>query len=37
MFRREGAYEGFTGHAMDCGVIAVSTKEVGVFWSFTID
>ncbi|MFD9084060.1 hypothetical protein [Streptomyces erythrochromogenes] len=37
MFRREGAYEGFTSHAMDCGVIAVSAKEVGIFWGFTID
>ncbi|MFJ1564004.1 hypothetical protein ACIOG8_07200 [Streptomyces erythrochromogenes] len=37
MFRREGAYEGFTGHVMDCGVIAVSATEVGVFWGFVID
>lgn len=37
MFRREGAYEGFTGHVMDCGVIAVSATEVGIFWGFTID
>ncbi|MFH8881265.1 hypothetical protein [Streptomyces californicus] len=37
MFRREGAYEGFTEHVMDCGVIALSATEVGVFWGFTID
>ncbi len=37
MFRREGAYEGFTGHVMDCGVIALSAAEVGVFWGFTLD
>ncbi|MFD6111462.1 hypothetical protein ACFWG0_15295 [Streptomyces yangpuensis] len=37
MFRREGSYEGFTGHVMDCGVIAVSATEVGIFWGFTID
>ncbi|WP_030293119.1 hypothetical protein [Streptomyces katrae] len=37
MFRREGAYEGFTSHVMDCGVIAVSATEVGIFWGFTID
>ncbi|MFD4696107.1 hypothetical protein [Streptomyces niveus] len=37
MFRREGAYEGFTGHVIDCGVIAVSATEVGIFWGFTID
>ncbi|MFD5690005.1 hypothetical protein [Streptomyces rubiginosohelvolus] len=36
MLRRDGAYEGFTGHVMDCGVIAVSATEVGVFWGFTI-
>ncbi|MET9553361.1 hypothetical protein [Streptomyces sp. NPDC006645] len=37
MFRREGAYEGFTGHVIDCGVIALSAAEVGIFWGFTID
>ncbi|WP_405797971.1 hypothetical protein [Streptomyces sp. NBC_01506] len=37
MFRREGAYEGFTGHVLDCGVIALSATEVGIFWGFTID
>ncbi|MFD4023800.1 hypothetical protein ACFWRV_09820 [Streptomyces sp. NPDC058576] len=37
MFRREGVYEGFTDHVMDCGVIAVSATEVGIFWGFTID
>lgn len=37
MFGREGAYEGFTNHVMDCGVIAVSAAEVGIFWSFTTD
>ncbi|MFI8447475.1 hypothetical protein [Streptomyces erythrochromogenes] len=37
MFRREGSYEGFTSHVMDCGVIAVSATEVGIFWGFTID
>ncbi|MGQ4727307.1 MULTISPECIES: hypothetical protein [Streptomyces] len=37
MFRREGVYEGFTEHAMDCGVIALSATEVGVFWGFTTD
>ncbi|WP_433570764.1 hypothetical protein [Streptomyces sp. CA-251247] len=37
MFRREGSYECFTEHVMDCGVIAVSAGEVGVFWGFTID
>ncbi|QIP84670.1 hypothetical protein GLX30_12190 [Streptomyces sp. Tu 2975] len=37
MYSREGAYEGFTGHVMDCGVIALSATEVGVFWGFTID
>ncbi|MFF3729809.1 hypothetical protein ACFYXM_05610 [Streptomyces sp. NPDC002476] len=37
MFGREGVYEGFTSHVMDCGVIAVSATEVGIFWGFTID
>ncbi|MFJ2022753.1 hypothetical protein ACIODW_02925 [Streptomyces sp. NPDC087897] len=37
MFHRDGVYEGFTGHAMDCGVIAVSATEVGVFWAFSTD
>lgn len=37
MFRREGAYEGFTEHVIDCGVIALSATEVGIFWGFTID
>lgn len=37
MFSREGVYEGFTSHVMDCGVIAVSATEVGIFWGFTID
>ncbi|MFI1188842.1 hypothetical protein [Streptomyces californicus] len=37
MFRREGTYEGFTGHVMDCGVLALSATEVGVFWGFTPD
>jgi len=37
MFGREGVYEGFTSHVMDCGVIAVSAAEVGIFWSFTTD
>ncbi|MFJ8887171.1 hypothetical protein ACIRJR_27705 [Streptomyces sp. NPDC102402] len=37
MLRREGVYEGFTSHVMDCGVIAVSATEVGIFWSFTTD
>lgn len=37
MFRREGAYEGFTSHVTDCGVIALSAKEVGIFWGFSID
>ncbi|MET8476635.1 hypothetical protein AB0K86_08100 [Streptomyces clavifer] len=37
MFVREGIYEGFTSHVMDCGVIAVSATEVGIFWGFTID
>ncbi|MFD4015857.1 hypothetical protein [Streptomyces sindenensis] len=37
MFSREGAYEGFTEHVMDCGVIALSATEVGAFWGFTID
>ncbi|MEU1072086.1 MULTISPECIES: hypothetical protein [unclassified Streptomyces] len=37
MLLREGVYEGFTSHVMDCGVIAVSATEVGVFWGFTID
>ncbi|MFJ7778817.1 hypothetical protein [Streptomyces yangpuensis] len=37
MFRREGVYEGFTSHVMDCGVIAVSTREIGIFWGFAID
>ncbi|MFE6130198.1 hypothetical protein ACFQ6Q_18355 [Streptomyces sp. NPDC056437] len=37
MFGREGSYEGFTEHVMDCGVIAVSAAEVGIFWGFTID
>ncbi|MFC9946214.1 hypothetical protein [Streptomyces pratensis] len=37
MFGHGGAYEGFTGHVIDCGVIAVSSTEVGIFWSFTVD
>ncbi|MEW1801503.1 hypothetical protein ACIGO7_33455 [Streptomyces virginiae] len=37
MFRREGAYECFTSHVLDCGVIALSATEVGIFWSFTVD
>ncbi|MFD3438978.1 hypothetical protein ACFWU3_15895 [Streptomyces sp. NPDC058685] len=37
MFHREGSCEGFTEHVMDCGVIAVSAEEVGIFWGFTID
>jgi hypothetical protein len=37
MFHHEGAYEGFTDYTMDCGVIAVSDAEVGVFWGFIID
>jgi hypothetical protein len=37
MYGREGVYESFTGHVMDCGVIALSATEVGVFWGFTID
>lgn len=37
MFRHEGSYEGFTDYTVDCGVIAVSDTEVGVFWGFIID
>ncbi|MBL1289041.1 hypothetical protein ACFTXO_06060 [Streptomyces sp. NPDC057067] len=37
MFGREGVYEGFTSYVMDCGVIAVSAAEVGIFWGFTTD
>ncbi|MDI3417935.1 hypothetical protein [Streptomyces luteolus] len=37
MFAREGEYECFTDYTMDCGVIAVSDSEVGVFWAFMID
>lgn len=37
MLGREGVYEGFTSHVMDCGVMAVSATEVGVFWGFTTD
>ncbi|MFE7093129.1 hypothetical protein [Streptomyces erythrochromogenes] len=37
MFRREGVHEGFTSHTMDCGVVAVSGTEIGIFWGFTID
>ncbi|MDQ0986199.1 hypothetical protein [Streptomyces sp. V2I9] len=37
MFHRDGVYEGFTGHVMDCGVIAVSATEVGVFRAFSTD
>lgn len=37
MFDHGGAYEGFSGHVLDCGVIAVSATEVGIFWGFTVD
>ncbi|MEV5443088.1 hypothetical protein AB0N23_11195 [Streptomyces sp. NPDC052644] len=37
MFRWAGSYEGFTRHVMDCGVIAVSPTEVGIFCGFTVD
>ncbi|MFI2371145.1 hypothetical protein [Streptomyces sp. NPDC018833] len=37
MFNRDGAYECFSDYTVDCGVIAVSDTEIGVFWSFVID
>ncbi len=37
MFDHGGAYEGFSGHVIDCGVVAVSSTEVGIFWGFTVD
>lgn len=36
MFHREQIHECFTDYPLDCGVIAVSSDEVGVFWGFFI-
>ncbi|MET9775678.1 hypothetical protein ABZ023_15745 [Streptomyces sp. NPDC006367] len=37
MLNREGIHEGLTEYTADCGVIAVSDTEVGVFWAFWED
>lgn len=37
MFRHDGAFECFTDYTVDCGVLAVSNVEAGVFWGFAID